>query len=56
MYLGVVSFMSFIGFAYGPICVRASRQKGEFVKLIKRLLNNVNVPVVLGVSNACGSE
>ena len=29
--------------------------KGEFVKLIKRLLNNVNVPVVLSVSNACGS-
>ena len=49
--------MSFIGFAYGtPICIRASRQKGEFVKLIKRILNNVNVPVVLAVSNACGSE
>ena len=54
MYLGV--FQSFIGFAYGtPTYIRASQQKGEFVKLIKRLLNNVNVPVVLSVSNACGS-
>ena len=48
--------MSFIGFSYGtPIYIRASQQKGEFVMLIKRLLNNVNVPVVLSVSNACGS-
>ena len=30
-------------------------KKGNSLSSFKRLLNNVNVPVVLSVSNACGS-